>query len=274
MIPKPEHLGPTYAAQFGDAAVASAYRHRPHYPAAAFDLLLELLGDRPRDVLDLGCGSGDLAIPLAARVRRLDAVDPSAAMLAAGRARPGGEAPNLRWIHASAEDAPLRPPYGLVTAAESLHWMDWYVVLPRLAGVLAPGGVLAIVERGEAPHPWDAALQALIRAHSTNREFRPYSLVEELEARGLFRRHGTRATPAVPVAQPVAAYVESFHSRNGLSRDRMPAESARAFDEGVAALVAPYAPDGLVHLEVFATVWWGAPLAGDTGRPDTNRADS
>ena len=32
MIPKPAHLGPDYAAQFQDAAVAGAYHTRPPYP--------------------------------------------------------------------------------------------------------------------------------------------------------------------------------------------------------------------------------------------------
>ena len=46
------------------------------------------------------------------------------------------------------ETAPLDPPYALVTAGESLHWMAWEVVLPRFAAALVPGGLLAIADRG------------------------------------------------------------------------------------------------------------------------------
>jgi SAM-dependent methyltransferase len=262
--PKPAHLGPAYGAQFADRSVAAAYVHRPPYPTGVFDLLEELLGDEPRVVLDLGCGSGDLARPLAARVERVDAVDPSAAMLAAGR---------VRWIQATAEEVPLRAPYGLVTAAESLHWMEWSVVLPRVAEALAPGAVLAIVERGNEPLPWDDELLALIREHSTNREFAPYDLIEELESRGLFARAGMRRVGPVDFAQPVDAYVESFHSRNGFSRERLTPEAARAFDEGVARLVARHCPDGIVRLHVFAMATWGRPMppeaATGAGSPES-----
>ncbi len=43
MVPKPDHLGPDYAAQFQDRSVVAAYHHRPPYPAAVFDRLLDLL---------------------------------------------------------------------------------------------------------------------------------------------------------------------------------------------------------------------------------------
>jgi hypothetical protein len=46
---------------------------------------------------------------------------------------------------------------------------------------------------------------------------------------------------------------------NCLSRDRMPAESAAAFDAAVQALVAPHAADGVVRRDVAARVVWGRP---------------
>src|SRR5579859_4306534 len=97
--PKPRHLGPAYAAQFADAAVAAAYPTRPPYPAEVFEVLEGLLAGETRAVLDVGCGTGDLARPLAARVERVDAVDVSAAMLAVARQLPGGTRPGLRWLH-------------------------------------------------------------------------------------------------------------------------------------------------------------------------------
>jgi predicted TPR repeat methyltransferase len=82
MQPKPTHLGPAYSAMFRDQSVADAYPHRPPYPAAVFDTLAELITDTPRAILDVGCGTGDIARPLVARVDRVDAVDISAAMIA------------------------------------------------------------------------------------------------------------------------------------------------------------------------------------------------
>jgi SAM-dependent methyltransferase len=259
MRPKPAHLGPQYGAQFQDEAVVAAYHHRPPYPDAVFPLLNDLLGNGPGVVLDVGCGTGDIARRLAPLVERLDAVDVSAPMIARGRTLPGGDDPRLRWILGAVEDAPLHPPYGLITAGECLHWMEWEVVLPRFRALLAPGGVLALIGRGALPAPWGDAMPALLSRFSTNREFQPYDLVTELTTRGLFTVHGACVTLPEAVTQTVAGYVESFHSRNGFSRDRMTPENAAAFDAQLAELVRPWAMDGrLMHRHV-AEITWGMP---------------
>ena len=261
MQAKPAHLGPQYGAQFADPEVATAYDQRPPYPAEVFALLTDLIAATPRVVLDAGCGSGDLARPLAALVDRVDAVDPSAAMLARGRTRPGGDAANLRWLQSTIEEAPLRPPYALITAGESLHWMEWSVALPRLRAALDPAGSLAIVGRECPDLPWWGAVLRLIQQYSTNREFRPYDLVAELTTRGLFREAGRRQAAPQPFRQLVDAYIESIHSRNGFSRARMTGEDADAFDAAVRAVVTPFARDGALHMGVVGTVVWGEPLA-------------
>jgi trans-aconitate methyltransferase len=212
-------------------------------------------------VLDLGCGTGDLARPLAARVARLDALDVSVNMLALARTLPGGDQPHLRWLRGQAEDAPVSPPYGLIAAGESLHWMDWKIVLPRCGKLLAPGGTLAIVEREEIQQPWWAALILLIQRYSTNKDFAPYHLVHELTIRGLFAPAGVHATAIMPFSQSIEGYIESIHSRNGFSRDRMTAESAIAFDASVRDLLARHFPTGQVELEVRAHIAWGKPLS-------------
>jgi SAM-dependent methyltransferase len=258
MRPKPKGLSREYAEQFGDAAIVAAYPSRPPYPAAVFPALTDLLSGGPRAVLDLGCGTGDLARRLAPLVERVDALDLSDGMIALGKTLPGGDAPNLLWITGSAEDAPLNPPYGLVTAGESLHWMAWEVVLPRLRDALAPGGLLAVVGR-EEHSPWWTDLLALIIHYSTNKDFQPYNLIEELTDRDLFAERGRRSLPAEPLDQPIAAYVESIHSRNGFSRDRMAAEEAAAFDEAVHDLLTPYARDGMLPISMSAEIIWGEP---------------
>ncbi|HEY7850660.1 MAG TPA: class I SAM-dependent methyltransferase, partial [Ktedonobacterales bacterium] len=211
-----------------------------------------------------GCGTGDVARRLAPRMLRVDALDLSAAMIALGRRLPGGDADNLRWQVAVLEDATLAGPYGLAVAGESLHWMDWQRALLRLRAALAPGAVLAIVERAEQRSPWSDALLALIRRYSTNREYRPYALVPELERRGLFALVGSAHIEPETFTQTVGDFVESIHSRNGFSRDRMRPEDASAFDAAVVALLAPHAPDGRVTLRIAAEICWGAPLAPTT----------
>jgi SAM-dependent methyltransferase len=261
VIPKPAHLGPAYAEQFRDESVARAYETRPPYPAELFERLERLMPPGPRRVLDLGCGTGDVALGLVGRAERIDAVDVSPAMLELARARnPSGER-GLRWIECAAERLEPETSYSLIVAGESLHWMDWEAVFAWLPAALAPGAVLALVSGRELGRlPWDDDLRRLIPRFSTNREFRPYDLVEELASRGLFAEAGRATTAPVEHAQPVDRYVESFHTRNGFSRQRMAAAAAEAFDTALRRLVAAHCPDGQVRSQTTATVVWGSPL--------------
>src|SRR5581483_11372349 len=113
MEPKPKGWAARYGAWFEERSVADRYDLRPPYPSATFTTLASLIVDEPRDVLDAGCGLGDLARPLAALVGRVDAVDRSAAMLACAATQPGADAANLRFVQGDVETAPLDPPYAL-----------------------------------------------------------------------------------------------------------------------------------------------------------------
>ncbi len=174
--------------------------------------------------------------------------------------RDGVAGAHVEWLAVAAEAYAFDRRYSAVVAAESFHWFDWYGVLPRIAGSLVPGGHLILIERTVAePLPWDADLRALIREHSTIRDYVPYDIATELETRGLMAVGGRARTSAVTYRQPVGRYIESFHSRNGFSRARLPAGRAREFDDKLAALLGPYCPDDTVCLPVQARIVWGRP---------------
>jgi SAM-dependent methyltransferase len=256
---KPKGLEPEYGAQFDDISIVRAYPRRPPYPPELFDLFQRLIRDAPSVVLDLGCGTGDISRPLAPLVDRVDAVDPSRAMISRGQTLPGGQHPHIHWTVSSAEDFSYPQGYALVIAAESLHWMDWYTVLPQIHQSLTGQGRMAIVlGRGFRDEPWAASLGRLIAQYSTNREYQPYDLVEELTRRNLFVVEQRLQTQPIPFSQPLEAYIESFHSRNGLSRDRMGA-SATAFDEQLRDIIVRYQPNPVLEFELVAEVVWGRP---------------
>jgi SAM-dependent methyltransferase len=260
-LPKPKHLEPEYGAQFADPSVAGAYLYRPPYPDEVYTILESLLGKTTRIVLELGCGLGEIARRLASRTDRIDAVEPSRIMLELARVLPGGGHRNIRWHCCTAEEFAYMPVYGLVIAAESLHWMDWFSVLPAIGVSLAPQGRLAVIERRLDTAPWWKALQPLIPLYSTNRDFPPYDLLEELAQRRLFRPEGHATTAPVLLSQAVDDYIESWHSRNGFSRDRMNSSCASAFDARVREIVMPYAQAGFLRYEVQVDLAWGVPTA-------------
>jgi ubiquinone/menaquinone biosynthesis C-methylase UbiE len=262
---KPQHLSLPYAEQFKERSIVQAYSHRPPIPDTLFEVLLQLIVDKPRVILDAGCGTGAIARRLAPIVERVDAVDFSSAMVEVGRQLPNGDHPHLHWVEASMEEAVLDPPYALIVAAGSLHWMDWEVVMPRFRSILTPHGMLAIVWQSEAPQKWHAELNQLIRRYSTNQDYQPYNLLDELTTRQLFRRRGAQHTTPYPFRQSIASYVESIHSRNGFSRERMTLEAAQAFDEAVTHLLAAIYPDATVELEIVGHVVWGEPAPQSHG---------
>ena len=142
MPPEPQDVRTFYAETFKDRRVVDAYRHRPPYPDEVFAILASLLTDEPRTVLDVGAGSGDLARRLVEVARRVDAVDFSESMIERGKQLPNGDHPHLRWIDGKVEEAPLSPPYALITAGSSIHWLQWERAFPLFRSVLTRMGIL------------------------------------------------------------------------------------------------------------------------------------
>jgi SAM-dependent methyltransferase len=267
MPDKPKQWRSEYASIFQDDSIVAAYQSRPTYPPETFTVLASLIPPtiRRRTVLDAGCGTGFIACPFAPFVDHVDAVDMSAAMIKTGQALPGSNRANIRWIAAPIETAPLPGPYALIVAAASLHWMDWERTLPRFAAYLAPNSVLAIVEDRAQPNPWDRAIGPILGRYSMNTDFAPYTMmtvVAELEQRQLFQLHRSYETAPMTFQQSIDAWAESFHTRNGFSRDRMDAGAASACDAKLRATIRPYCPDGIVEQSLTAQILWGVPRSG------------
>lgn len=244
-------------AAFDDVDVARCYRHRPPYPTALFERLFELspgLGA----ALDLGCGPGKLAIPLSAWFLQVDAVDPSQPMLDEAAE---SEIPNIRWIHGSAEEAPLVGPYDLATAGASIHWMDHATVFPRLARLL-PSGPLVVVSGDDAQAPpwhadwigfitrWTEQLGGVFdpaRHHAAMTAFEPWLDIEG------------RESIVTSFEQPVRDFIACQHSRQSFTRARLGPEGSIRYDAELGALLARHARGGLLHFDVETSVVWGRP---------------
>jgi 2-polyprenyl-6-hydroxyphenyl methylase/3-demethylubiquinone-9 3-methyltransferase len=101
---------------------------------------LPLAGAR---VVDLGCGGGLFAVPLAAQGARVLGLDRSQPSLGAARAR---GAPHARYACADLRWAPLPDAYAdLVLLADVVeHVVEWRAAVAEAARVLRQGGVLYV----------------------------------------------------------------------------------------------------------------------------------
>ncbi len=142
---------------------------------------LDLARELPvRNAADVGCGTGVFAAELAAMGLAVTGVDPSSAMIAAARQRPGGE--GVTWLEGHADALPVGA-LDLVlmnghVAQYFLSAEDWMEVLGQIARALQPGGYLAFESRNPAARGWEAWTEAKTRTtypHPGGGEFTAWS---------------------------------------------------------------------------------------------------
>ncbi|MGW0530803.1 class I SAM-dependent methyltransferase [Streptomyces sp. NPDC003032] len=123
------------------------FDHNDHY----HPLLLRRLPPGGRTALDVGCGTGRFARRLAARGYEVDAIDPSAEVIAAAEEAGGG--PRYRRADVTEEELP-EGRYDVITCLASLHHMP-FTTVTRLRAALAPGGTLLVLGCYRGATWWD-----------------------------------------------------------------------------------------------------------------------
>lgn len=139
-------------------------RFRPAYPPVLLDDLRARvpLGPGSR-VLDLACGTGQVAFGLAADVGEVWAVDQEAESVGFARGKAAGLGiTGIRWIVASAEEVAVGGELDLVAIGNAFHRLDRDVVANRLGRQLREGGCLALLWSDmptEGDRPWQRVLR-------------------------------------------------------------------------------------------------------------------
>jgi len=166
MTPLPAPIARQYGRVFDEVA-AEYDRNRPVYPDELVDHACQVAALRDGDqVLEIGCGSGQLTRSLLARGLRVTAVEPGANLIALARQNLKGagavEFMNVRFEDASCPHEHFRA----VFSAAALHWVDPKLSWLKIADVLVPGGTLALIsyfglEEQRSRHDQDEVLAAL-----------------------------------------------------------------------------------------------------------------
>ena len=133
--------------KFFDEIAAEYDRIRPVYPDELVDQACQVAGIGPGDqVLEIGCGSGQLTRSLAARGLHVTALEPGENLMALARRNLAGTG-EVEFLTAQFEDALLpREEFRAVFSASAFHWIDPKVSWQRAADVLVPGGTLALIQ--------------------------------------------------------------------------------------------------------------------------------
>lgn len=146
--------------KFFDQVAAEYDRHRPTYPEQLIDLACEIAGlQGGEEVLEIGCGTGQLTGSLLARGLRVTAIEPGAQLAALAQQVPRATG-QLEVVNARLEDAPLpHARFCAAFSASAIHWIDPDVGWQRAADALVPGGTFALIQYFGLQEPRSAADQ-------------------------------------------------------------------------------------------------------------------
>lgn len=176
-------------------------------PRDDLDAYVAIAGaERARTVLDLGCGTGSLAVRLAAEGYEVTGFDPAEASLAVARGK--RHADKVRWMRGSAATAAEHPAlapcwFDLVTmtgnvAQVVLDDSEWSDVLASANGLLRPNGLLVFETRRPEAEAW----RAWTRDHTYRRLSTP--------GRGGGESYVVAWTDLLDVSLPLVSFRQNF----------------------------------------------------------------
>lgn len=149
---------------------ASYYsRYRPLYPSSLIRYLVNKFAlDNNGQLLDLGCGTGQLALRLSDWFEEIVGVDTEQEMLdEAIRLSKDNRISNVKWLHGRAEE--LSSDWGtfrLTIIAKAFHWMDRESILKILYNSSDTNGGIAIIDNyseKQEPLLWQQKVNEVVK---------------------------------------------------------------------------------------------------------------
>ena len=162
-------MNPKATVDFG-LTVDDYVKYRPVLPVELFERLARgfAIGLPGQQALDVGTGTGAVALALARRGCVVTGLDTSAIVLAAAATLASSEGLKVRFVQGAAEATGLPAhTFDVVTAAICWHWLDGDRAASEIRRVLVPGGQLAIIHFDWLPKPGNivSATTELLNQH-------------------------------------------------------------------------------------------------------------
>jgi ubiquinone/menaquinone biosynthesis C-methylase UbiE len=149
----------------GTARYYSAYRFP--YPNELFQHIAQRFQlDKNSQVLDLGCGTGNLSIPLASYCQKVIGMDTDPEMIKeAKRLVSCTQIENIEWVLGSSWDISNEMgPFQATIIGEAFHWMDRENVLRSLYDVTVPyGGITIVSKKQVGPSGYQEVVDQVIK---------------------------------------------------------------------------------------------------------------
>ncbi len=123
-------------------------KYRAGYPKELFDYVTQrFCMNKNGRLLDIACGTGQLAIPLSKNFKEVIGLDQEQEMLDEGKKEAKKfSIKNINWILNSAENISSElGHFSLVTIGTAFHWMERDVVLKKVYDLINDNGALLIV---------------------------------------------------------------------------------------------------------------------------------
>lgn len=182
-----------------DATSTDYARHRPGYPDSFFEIAFQLgIGRAGQRILDLGAGTGALALQFARQATQVVALDASMGQLETLKAKASRERLDVETLHARAEETGLADSsFDAVTASMCWGYFDPAAMAREVPRLLKPGGLLLV-----SSLVWDESDAISKATAAILAEYNPASA----------RPKRPRRTTPIPEWATTPFNVRSFHS--------------------------------------------------------------
>lgn len=236
-------------------------RFRPPYPEPLFD---HLCREQPVSgsgrLLDLACGTGQIAVPLSGSFSEVWAIDQETEFIEYGLANTKNRGiTNVAWVTAPAEQVELDGPFDLITIGNAFHRLNRQLVAKRMLSWLRPGGAVALLWSDtpwHGPEPWQQSMADLLAAWTSKvgaAERVPAGWQEAMDRDPndqVLRRAGFdyvgKFEFTVTLTWSVEALSGFVYSTSFLNREAL-GDKVTHFEQDLAELLRSFEPTGIVR---------------------------